>query len=78
VTLGVRPEHLATGAGWDGFTVDLVEPMGADNLVWCRDGEVALELRLPGDRFLDQGSPVSLAIDPTRVSLFAAEGGQRL
>jgi multiple sugar transport system ATP-binding protein len=78
VTLGVRPEHLATGTGWDGFTVDLVEPMGADNLVWCRDGEVALELRLPGDRFLDQGAPVSLAIDPTRVSLFAAEGGQRL
>ena len=78
VTLGVRPEHLAhRRRGWDGFTVDLVEPMGADNLVWCRDGELTLELRLPGDA-LAPGAPVPLAIDPTRISLFAAEGGQRL
>ena len=38
------------GDGWDGFTVDLVEPMGADNLVWCRDGDLTVELRLPGER----------------------------
>jgi multiple sugar transport system ATP-binding protein len=78
VTLGVRPEHLSAGDGWDGFTVDLVEPMGADNLVWCRDGDLTVELRLPGDRMMMPGAPVSLAIDPTRISLFAADGGQRL
>ena len=74
----MRPEHLAAGDGWDGFTVDLVEPMGADNLVWCRDGDLTLELRLPGDRMMAPGAPVSLAIDPTRISLFAADGGERL
>jgi multiple sugar transport system ATP-binding protein len=78
VTLGVRPEHLGTGGTWDGFAVELVEPMGADNLVWCRDGDLSLELRLPGERTMAAGAPVSLAIDPARVSLFAAESGQRL
>src|SRR5689334_14449190 len=78
VTLGVRPEHLATGEGWDGFTVDLVEPMGADNLVWCRDGDLTLELRLPGERSMAAGAPVSLAMDPARISLFCAAEGRRL
>ena len=78
VTLGVRPEHLASGEGWDGFTVDLVEPMGADNLVWCRDGDLTLEMRLPGDRIMAPGAPVALAMDPARISLFAADDGRRL
>ena len=52
--------------------------MGADNLVWCRDGDLTLELRLPGERIMTPGAPVSLAMDPTRISLFAAEDGQRL
>ena len=52
--------------------------MGADNLVWCRDGDLTIELRLPGDRMMAPGAPVSLAIDSTRISLFAAVGGERL
>jgi multiple sugar transport system ATP-binding protein len=78
VTLGVRPEHLASGEGWGGFTVDLVEPMGADNLVWCRDGELTLEMRLPGERTMPTGASVSLAMDPARISLFCAAEGRRL
>jgi multiple sugar transport system ATP-binding protein len=44
VTLGVRPEHLTLdGSGqWQGFKVEIVEPMGADNLVWCGDGTHSL------------------------------------
>ena len=79
VTLGVRPEHLGTGGSWDGFAVDLVEPMGADNLVWCRDGDLSLELRLPGERMHDGRCARSRSpIDPARISLFAADSGQRL
>jgi multiple sugar transport system ATP-binding protein len=77
-TLGVRPEHLATGEGWDGFSVDLVEPMGADNLVWCRDGDLTFELRLPGERVMAPGAPISLVLDPARISLFCTAQGQRL
>ena len=63
VTLGVRPEHIALdGAGnWDGFTVDIVEPMGADNLIWCTDGALSLEVRMSGERAIRPGSPLVLA-----------------
>ena len=80
VTLGVRPEHIVldrTG-NWDGFTVDIVEPLGADNLVWCTDGGLALEVRTAGERPIKPGTPMALGIDPRRVSLFAAAGGTRL
>ena len=80
VTLGIRPEHIALdGAGnWDGFTVDIVEPLGADNLVWCTDGDLSLEVRTPGEQAVRPGTPMALGIDPRRVSLFSTEGGVRL
>jgi multiple sugar transport system ATP-binding protein len=87
VTLGVRPEHLAIGdsaaasgdgGAWPGFAVDVVEPMGADNLVWCADGGISLEVRTFGERIPKPGDRLTLGLDPRRVSLFAAEGGERL
>jgi multiple sugar transport system ATP-binding protein len=79
-TLGIRPEHIALdGAGnWDRFTVDLVEPLGADNLVWCTDGGLSLEVRTPADRPIKAGTPITLGVDAQRISLFAADTGQRL
>jgi multiple sugar transport system ATP-binding protein len=80
VTLGVRPEHLtpAESGDWDGFTIDIVEPMGADNLLWCADGGLSLEVRVPGDQTFHSGEQLALSLDPQRISLFAPEGGARL
>ena len=83
VTLGVRPEHLAITDGstgnWPGFSVDVVEPMGADNLVWCADGTgLTLEVRTAGERMLSPGEPLALGIDTRRMSLFATDTGERL
>src|SRR4051794_25548573 len=85
VTLGVRPEHLAigdgagaAGAAWPGFAVDVVEPMGADNLVWCADDRISLEVRTSAERLPRPGERLTLGLDPRRVSLFATEGGARL
>jgi multiple sugar transport system ATP-binding protein len=80
VTLGVRPEHLMPGetGDWPDFTVDIVEPMGADNLLWCADGGLSLEVRVPGDQTFRSGTQLALSLDPQRVSLFAADGGERL
>jgi multiple sugar transport system ATP-binding protein len=80
VTLGIRPEHITLdGAGnWAGFTVDLVEPLGADSLVWCTDGGLSLEVRTGGERAIRPGTPLALGIDPRRISLFSADGGTRL
>jgi multiple sugar transport system ATP-binding protein len=80
VTLGVRPEHLTPGetGDWPDFTVDIVEPMGADNLLWCADGEVSVEVRIPGDQNIATGTRLALSLDPQRISLFAPAGGERL
>ena len=88
VTLGIRPEHLDLAAGtapdggrtavWPGFGVDIVDPMGADNLVWCRDERLTLEVRTPGDLAPALGSSVALSLDPARISLFADDTGERL
>jgi multiple sugar transport system ATP-binding protein len=80
VTLGVRPEHLTLDGGgqWQGFKVEIVEPMGADNLVWCSDGAVELEVRLPGEQDVPVGAPLALGVDPRRISLFATDSGERL
>ena len=79
-TLGVRPEHLAAnGAGnWPGFTAEIVEPTGADNLVLCTDGTLSLEVRMPGERTITPGTPIALGVDAHRVSLFATDSGERL
>ena len=80
VTLGVRPEHLGLGdAGtWPGFTVDIVEPMGADTVIWCSDGERSIQVRTGGDQTAIPGGRLALGVDPRRVSIFAADTGERL
>jgi multiple sugar transport system ATP-binding protein len=79
-TLGVRPEHVTPGetGDWQDFTVDIIEPMGADNLLWCADGGLSLEVRVPGDQPFAAGRRLALSLDPQRISLFAPEGGERL
>jgi multiple sugar transport system ATP-binding protein len=80
VVLGVRPEHLeisSTGI-WPGFTIDIVEPMGADTVIWCSDGVGSVQVRTAGSRRVIPGESMTLHIDPTQVSLFSAETGERL
>ena len=80
VTLGVRPEHLGIGEGgtWPGFKVDIVEPMGADTVIWCSDGERTVQVRTAGDRAASPGDRMALAVDPSRISVFATDTGIRL
>jgi multiple sugar transport system ATP-binding protein len=80
VILGVRPEHLDIGeAGtWPGFEIDIVEPMGADMVIWCSDGDGAIQLRTSGNRKATRGDRLALGLDAKQVSLFAAETGERL
>jgi multiple sugar transport system ATP-binding protein len=80
VVLGVRPEHLeisSTGI-WPGFTVDIVEPMGADTVVWCRDGVQSLQVRTGSNQKVARGDRLALAVDAAAVSLFSAETGDRI
>jgi multiple sugar transport system ATP-binding protein len=80
VVLGVRPEHLdiAAGGTWSGFTIDIVEPMGADTVVWCSDREGALQVRTGGNTKAEPGERLTLGIDAAQVSLFDAGSGDRI
>jgi multiple sugar transport system ATP-binding protein len=80
VVLGVRPEHLEIeqAGTWPGFTVDIVEPMGADTVVWCSDGTTTVQVRTAGNRRLVPGEKLALSLDPAHASVFLADTGDRL
>ncbi|HEV2502222.1 MAG TPA: ABC transporter ATP-binding protein [Mesorhizobium sp.] len=78
---GVRPEHIGlnSGSGWPfsaKATVDVVEPMGSDTLVWVRLGAQSLSVRIPSERAPGTGSQVEIGFDPLRASLFAEDGSR--
>ncbi|MBF9234129.1 ABC transporter ATP-binding protein [Microvirga alba] len=80
VVLGIRPEHLTVAdvGTWSDFKIDVVEPMGADTIVWCSDAEGSLQVRTNGCKGSAPGQHLALGIDTTQVSLFAANTGERL
>jgi multiple sugar transport system ATP-binding protein len=78
-TLGVRPEHITliegTGAKFADLTVDLVENLGGQTVVYATttDGQ-AVTVVLEGQRRVEIGSVVSAYVDPAKVQVFNAEG----
>jgi len=77
--LGIRPEHvgLNTGAGWPfsrDVTVDVVEPMGSDTLVWAKLGGQDFSMRTTSERAPEVGDRATIGFDPMRGSLFDAAG----
>lgn len=81
-TLGIRPEHLVLDdegpCRVDGLAVDMVEPMGADSLVWLGDGSLTLGARMTGEQTIERGKllPVTLPVD--QLSLFSTDDGRRI
>jgi sn-glycerol 3-phosphate transport system ATP-binding protein len=82
VTLGVRPEHLEPCAEKDAMLIveiDLVEPLGADTLVYGRlegknDTRVAARMAATMDA---RTGKLPLRYDPARVHYFDPETGTR-
>ena len=81
---GVRPEHIALGEAAKAkpfsaeSTVEIVEPMGSDTLVWTKLGGHILSFRVEADKTLRNGDAIRIGFDPVRASLFDAETGNRL
>jgi len=81
--LGIRPEHVEVTASDDPATVparvEMVEPMGADSLIWCRlaDG-TAFSLRHDADAQSQGGDTLPVRFPAETLSLFDAKSGQRL
>ncbi|EPE98255.1 ABC transporter ATP-binding protein [Rhizobium grahamii] len=82
VILGVRPEHVKVnenlGAEVHDATVDIEEPMGADNLLWLKHAGHTMSVRINGARRFSPGSAVKLGFDMSLASLFDAETELRI
>jgi multiple sugar transport system ATP-binding protein len=81
--LGIRPEHIELTASSDpaavSARVEMVEPMGADSLIWCRlaDG-TAFSFRHDADAQVQGGDTLSVRFPSNTLSLFDDTSGQRL
>ncbi|MGX9854425.1 ABC transporter ATP-binding protein [Limimaricola variabilis] len=81
---GIRPEHVlvgeaaATAPVRTEVMVEIVEPMGADTLLWTRIGEDDFRIRIDGQTPIRGGDRITIGLDPARASLFDAATELRL
>jgi multiple sugar transport system ATP-binding protein len=81
--LGVRPEQIETRPPADGAAglkaaVSVLEPMGADTLVWGSVGSESVSVRVGPDATYRAGEKLDLSFHPADASLFDGESGARL
>jgi multiple sugar transport system ATP-binding protein len=76
----VRPENISIEAGQDGFagTVSVVEPTGADTLVFARIGNVDICAMFRERHDFKPGESVRFAFDPAHLHVFDAVTGARV
>jgi multiple sugar transport system ATP-binding protein len=84
VVLGVRPEHIKVNEDFapqqevHDATVDIEEPMGADNLLWLKRAGHTMSVRINGARRFSAGAPLKLGFDMSLASLFDARTELRI
>ncbi|NMD06393.1 MAG: ABC transporter ATP-binding protein [Phyllobacteriaceae bacterium] len=76
-TLGVRPEHIRiNGGAEDGATaaypavVDIVEPMGADTLIWLKVEGQTISARVESNEHYEPGQKVDVRFRINLASVF--------
>ena len=80
ITLGIRPEHLTpSDHGLINLSVDLVEQLGSDNLVYggLKDKKDFC-YRCPGNQTIKKGSKLSLNIESDNYFIFDKSSGKRV
>jgi len=81
---GIRPEHITVGESAKSMpvcfevTADVVEPLGADLLVWTAVDQETFCIRLDGQMHVQSGDVLVVGMDPARASLFDKVSGKRL
>jgi ABC-type sugar transport system ATPase subunit len=76
VTVGIRPEHLTTGAktGAIRAAVTFAETLGHATFAYAAYGDTALTLQLPGDVRPKTGEDLILSVPADQAHLFDASG----
>jgi multiple sugar transport system ATP-binding protein len=77
IELGIRPEHVEAGGDFPA-TIEMVEPMGSDQLAWLKLGDHPLSMRLPAEAKIVAGGTVPLRLPADKLNLFDALSGRRL
>lgn len=77
---GIRPEHVKIDPdhGLHTATVDIVEPMGAETVVWCSLAGNTISIRLDGDAAAKAGDALKISFRDDRLNLFDQQTGKRL
>jgi len=78
VELGIRPEHIELAPDGMEAVIELVEPMGSDQLAWTELGGARLSVRLPAETPVAPGDELHLRLPPRHLNLFDLAGGHRL
>jgi len=78
VVLGVRPEDLRVGGGDLEAVAELVSPLGSEQYVNARLGDVELVLRVDKDVTVAPGDRLPLGVDPRRLHVFDKQTGESL
>ncbi|WP_328449749.1 ABC transporter ATP-binding protein [Amycolatopsis sp. NBC_00438] len=78
VVVGVRPEGWTIGDGGFDAVVEVVEELGSDQYLYCRDGDRVLTVRTPGMAPWQRGQAIALTPQLGSVHLFDAATGDRL
>ena len=83
IVLGARPEQLGLSGvqgGEDGvFTVDVVERVEPDTLVFLKMGDIEIVVRTPEEvEHLSPGAPVSVTFPEDALHFFDSQSGERI
>jgi multiple sugar transport system ATP-binding protein len=80
IVLGIRPEdiHLNKSANSKEFKIELIEPMGADTLIWLSFENVPFSVRLEGSSDYKLGDLIHLEFNIKRASLFDKKSEKRI
>ena len=84
VWLGVRPENIIINEADKtmpvncNVVVEVVEPMGADTLVWSSLNGKEIRFTVEGNKTINIGDKLSVGFDPAHISIFDFETENRL
>lgn len=82
IDFGMRPEHIVLGDAASQQPInlqvetELVEPMGADTVLWTKIGENSLTIRTDSESTVKAGDKLSIGFNAAKASLFAEDGSR--
>ena len=77
ITYGIRPEHISLREGGFSGAIELIEPTGAETLVFSKIGKAEICARTMERSNVKRGDSVGFMPDINKVLLFNVETGAR-